>query len=126
MSLINTLPIELENIINDYKYQMEHKEKFKSSLDKINQIIYVLSVRGDSIRYYGITSVITEINTDNTLSVLSIQTSPPDMNGDSETIETTTTIYESIDNIEIEIVEDEYVISVIDIDDLPEDFRINQ
>ena len=39
---MNTLPIELENIIIDYKNQMEHKEKFQSTLEAINNIEYFI------------------------------------------------------------------------------------
>lgn len=62
------LPHELENIVNEYKEQMEfldnrvaHKERFKSTLDRINKISYSVT-RGDSWRtipgkcltqYYG-------------------------------------------------------------------------
>ena len=37
---MNFLPKELENIIVDYKCQLEHKQKFNSSLNKIKQITY--------------------------------------------------------------------------------------
>ena len=35
---MNFLPKELEDIIVNYKAQMEHKEKFQSSLEKIKEI----------------------------------------------------------------------------------------
>ncbi len=39
--MFSSLPKDLENIIMDYTYQLEHVEKFKESLNKINNIYYV-------------------------------------------------------------------------------------
>jgi hypothetical protein len=38
--MLSTLPKVLEEIIIDYKNQMDHKEKFKPTLDEINNIRY--------------------------------------------------------------------------------------
>jgi len=37
---MNCLPKELEDIILDYKYQIEHTQKFKKCLETINKIDY--------------------------------------------------------------------------------------
>ena len=122
---MNTLPQDLENIINDYKYQMEHKEKFKSSLDIINQIRYRLldgdswrSYRNIDVQYYGgLNEADTLYNSINELWIHTFETTPPYTNGDlGEEIETTTTIYESIDYIDI-VVDIEQT-DLIDIDDI--------
>ncbi len=42
---MNFLPKDLEDIIVDYKTQMEHLEKFHTSLDKINEIEYIINQR---------------------------------------------------------------------------------
>ena len=128
MSLINTLPLELENIIGDFKEQMEqmeHKQKFKSTLDEINKIRYRMNGE-DSWRSYGITSVQyygglndadTLYDSIHELWVHTYETTPPYMNGDlGEEIETITTIYESIDYVEIEVDTEER--ELIDIDDI--------
>lgn len=128
MSLINTLPLELENIIGDFKEEMEqveHKQKFKSTLDEINKIRYTIT-GGDSWRSYGITSVqyyggLNETETIydsiNRLCIHTYETTPPYMNGDlGEEIQTITTIYESINNIEIWVSVEET--DLIDIDDM--------
>lgn len=43
------LPIEIENIINDYKYQIEHVEKLHKSLKKISNINYQTSTNNKNI-----------------------------------------------------------------------------
>lgn len=59
---MNSLPKELEDIIVDYKNQMEHREKYEKTLMYINLIQYDIldgdSWRGDfnnhnTIQYYG-------------------------------------------------------------------------
>lgn len=37
---MDTIPKIIEDIINNYKYQIEHIEKFQFSLDEINKIYY--------------------------------------------------------------------------------------
>ncbi len=57
---MNFLPKDLENIIVDYQTKMEHLEKFQASLDKINEIEYIIDGRytwrtHDNVtaQYYG-------------------------------------------------------------------------
>ena len=58
---MNFLPKDLEDIIVDYKNQMEHNIKFQSTLDEINKIEYKINNHGDTWRthdnvttqYYG-------------------------------------------------------------------------
>ncbi len=38
----NIFPLEIENIILNYKYQLEHTTKFKKSIKKIKEIEYQL------------------------------------------------------------------------------------
>ena len=47
------LPKDIENIIIDYKNQMEHIEKFKLTLNEINKISHEISPGGDTYRTYG-------------------------------------------------------------------------
>ena len=54
---MNSLPLDIENIIIDYKNQMEHREKFKNSLNIIKKIQYNITTEGDSFRTYERTSV---------------------------------------------------------------------
>ncbi len=44
---MNSLPLDLENIILDYKYGMEHKEKFKKTLDIIKDVGYSITNYGE-------------------------------------------------------------------------------
>ena len=37
---MNTLPKDIENIVNDYKHQMEHKDRFLPSLEIITNIYH--------------------------------------------------------------------------------------
>ena len=37
---MNNLPLDIENIVNDYKYQLEHKDKFRRCLDYIDSFIH--------------------------------------------------------------------------------------
>ncbi len=39
---MNNLPLEIENIIIDYKMQMDHREKFAKSIEKINNIHHTI------------------------------------------------------------------------------------
>jgi hypothetical protein len=45
--MLSTLPKVLEEIIIDYKNQMDHKEKFQSTIDIINDIVYTTGVYDD-------------------------------------------------------------------------------
>ncbi len=36
---MNNLPLDIKNIVNNYKYQLEHITKFKSTLEIIKKII---------------------------------------------------------------------------------------
>ena len=38
---MNSLPLAIENIVNDYKYQLEHKDSFQASLQSIKSMIQV-------------------------------------------------------------------------------------
>ncbi len=38
---LKSLPLELENIIKDYYYQLEHVEKFKPVFNEIRQYGYI-------------------------------------------------------------------------------------
>jgi len=40
--MFNNIPKELEDIINNYKNQIEHSEKFSKCLNEINEITYKL------------------------------------------------------------------------------------
>ena len=40
MTLLKTLPTDLENIILDYKYGMEYKENMDNCIKQINKIVY--------------------------------------------------------------------------------------
>ena len=101
------------------------KEKFKSTLDSINKISYTLN-GSYSWRSYGIRSVqcysgLNHANyiyeSCNELWIHTYQTTPPHMNGDlGEEIETITTIYESIDYVDIEVNTEQT--DLVDIDDL--------
>ena len=63
---MNFLPKELENIIVDYKYQLEHKEKFNSSLNNIKQITYKIDPEDNtSERFINERRVIMHNNDDN-------------------------------------------------------------
>jgi len=44
------LPKEIEDIINNYTYQIEHSMKFKSTLDKIKTIRYRVYSTSDCVR----------------------------------------------------------------------------
>ncbi len=117
MSLINSLPLDLENIINSYKYQMEHIEKFQSTLDMIKEINYHIDNKDYSQRSYGNTSVhyYYELNQDETLynSVYKLW-----IHTYMTEYETITTIYETINCIDIVIEED-----IIDIDNVEDGWR---
>jgi hypothetical protein len=125
---MNFLPKELENIINNYKHQMEHKEKIQSTLKEINKITYIES-EGTSWRSYGITSVnyyggLNEDIYENCyeLWIHSYETTPPYTNGDlGEEIETITTIYEEIEGIFVDIETEQT--DLIDIDDVSEGYQ---
>jgi hypothetical protein len=134
---MNFLPEELENIINDYKYQMEHIEKFQSTLDIIDNITYIES-EGNSWRSYGTTTVhcygeSTEVlmylgntiyESCHELWIHTVVITPPYMNGDlGEEIETINTIYEEIDGIFINT--EYYQEELIDIDDVSEGYQFN-
>ena len=48
---MNTLPLCLENLVLDYKYQLEHTEKFKKTLTKIKKITHYYNNHSD--KNYG-------------------------------------------------------------------------
>ena len=108
---------------------MEHKEKFQSSLAEINVMSYTI-IDGESWRTfnnistqcYGGLNVANNIyDTINELWVHTFETTPPHMNGDiGEEYEKVATIYEAIDCVEIDVVEDHR--ELIDIDDVPSDY----
>jgi len=51
---MNCLPKELEDIILDYKYQIEHTHKFKKCLEEINKIEYKIEYDDYHSVYRGI------------------------------------------------------------------------
>ena len=127
---MENLPEELENIIMDYKYQMEHQQRFQLTLDEINQISYTMngydswrSYGSRTVQYYGgFNEVGTLYDTEYELWIHTYETTPPYMNGDiGEEFETTTTIYESINSVYITMEIEQR--GLIDIDDVPADFQ---
>jgi len=122
---MNFLPQAIEDIIVDYKIQLEHRETFQSTLNEINDIIYVINVSdtfrisGDmTTQYYGgLNQAETLYHSINELWVHTY--SEDEMVG-----EIITTIYECSDYVEINV--DEEQSESVDVDDLPEDFRYHQ
>ncbi len=54
MTLLKTLPTDLENIIMDYKNQMEHRTKYKKCLTLINNIDKKYAIDGLGLFYLQI------------------------------------------------------------------------
>ena len=124
------LPLDLENIIVDFKEQMErkeHKDSLQSTLDEINQISYSVTdgvswrtYYDNSVECYSKLNYYGGYDGINELLIHTYETTPP-TNGDiGEQIETLVTITEAecID-IDIDIAHTE----LIDIDDLPEGYH---
>ncbi len=131
--LLNKLPLVLEEIIVDYKEEMEfneirhnHQQIFKSTLCEINKISYSV-VNGDSWRTYYEKTVecYGALNQgDNSNYQLWIQTydrTPLFTDEDANEIETTVTIYEFANHVEIAVNVEQY--DLIDIDDVSDGFQ---
>ena len=124
------LPLDLENIIVDFKEQMErkeHKDSFQSTLDEINQISYSVTdgvswrtYNDNSVECYGELNYCGGCDGINELWIHTHETTPPTDDYIGEQIETLITISESIECIDIDI--DIGHTELIDIDDLPEDY----
>ena len=49
--MLSSLPSDLENIIMNYTYQLEHVEKFQESLNIINNIDYVYYENEEGLKF---------------------------------------------------------------------------
>jgi len=133
---LSELPLVLEEIVIDYKEEMEfveirheHKQTFQSTLDEINKISYSI-VNGDSWRTYyeitvecygGLNQGDTLYNSIYQLWIQTYDRTPLFTDGVEDETETIATIYESTNRVEIVINTEQY--DLIDIDDAPEDYQ---
>jgi len=114
---MENLPQELEDIITQYKYELEHKEKFSKCIKKINNISYkltsvdswrsIIGSRRTTQYYCEKAECVRNVNdllydNCNKLCIHTFESSPPtyhDPCGDE--YETVIVIYESVDFVEI-------------------------
>ena len=120
---MNSLPEELENIIMNYKYQNEHFDKIKSTLNQIKNISYCIEINESKrILDNKITRYVYENNNyselwNNTSTIIQ-----PYTNGIYFGMETERTIIISDSKLSVCIEEIEYhEMRILDIDDLDDD-----
>ena len=69
---MNIFPTEIENIINEYKYQLEHVENMKSVFKQINNIDYSIDIFGGESLSTRSVKMITNI-TDESLKYIAVE-----------------------------------------------------